>query len=248
MMRYFIYLSYKGTNYHGWQAQANARTVQGEVNQALSVLLGEKIETTGAGRTDAGVHASYFTAHFDSEQYALYAATHGAAQVVHKLNCILPHDICIRNIQPVAATAHARFDATQRTYKYYVNTKKNPFNTEFAAFMPFELDMAAMNDAVQLLFDCNDFTSFAKLHAPTKTNRCRITQAKWEATADGFVFIISADRFLRNMVRAIVGTLIDVGRGKINRDDMRHIIEQKNRCLAGDSVPAKGLWLTEINY
>jgi tRNA pseudouridine38-40 synthase len=136
----------------------------------------------------------------------------------------------------------------QRTYKYYISTKKNPFNTEFAAFMPFELDVAAMNEAAKVLFDYTDFTSFAKLHAQTKTNHCRIIQAKWEATADGWVFTISADRFLRNMVRAIVGTLVDVGRGKINCDDLRRIIEQKNRCVAGNSAPAKGLWLTDIQY
>ncbi|MDR1405928.1 MAG: tRNA pseudouridine(38-40) synthase TruA [Prevotellaceae bacterium] len=247
-MRYFIYLSYKGTRYHGWQIQANANTVQSEVNRALSVLLNEKIETTGAGRTDTGVHASCFVAHFDSGQYESYAAGSSAEYVVHKLNCLLPVDICVHAIQPVTAAAHARFDAVQRTYKYYVNTKKNPFHTEFAAFVPFELNVAAMNEAAQLLFDCTDFTSFAKLHAQTKTNCCRIAQAKWDATADGLVFTVSADRFLRNMVRAIVGTLIDVGRGKITCDDMRRIIEQKNRCTAGNSAPAHGLWLTDIQY
>ncbi|MDR0582610.1 MAG: tRNA pseudouridine(38-40) synthase TruA [Prevotellaceae bacterium] len=247
-MRYFIYLSYKGTNYHGWQMQANARTVQGEVNRALSLLLNEKIETTGAGRTDTGVHASYFVAHFDSGQYELYVAANGTAQTLYKLNCILPGDICIHDILHVEATAHARFDAVQRTYKYYISTEKNPFNTEFAAFFPFELNVAAMNDAAQLLFEYTDFTSFAKLHGQSKTNRCRIIQARWEATAGGLEFTISADRFLRNMVRAIVGTLIDVGRGKITRDDLRHIITRKNRCAAGSSVPAKGLWLTGIQY
>ncbi|MDR2802606.1 MAG: tRNA pseudouridine(38-40) synthase TruA [Prevotellaceae bacterium] len=247
-MRYFIYLSYKGTNYHGWQAQANARTVQGEVNRALSMLLNEKIETTGAGRTDTGVHASYFVAHFDSGQYELYATANGAAQAPYKLNCILPADICIHGIQPVDAAAHARFDAVQRTYKYYISTKKNPFNTEFAAFIPFELDVAAMNNAAQLLFDYTDFTSFAKLHGQSKTNCCRITQAHWEATAGGLEFTISADRFLRNMVRAIAGTLIDVGRGKMTCDGLRRIITQKDRCAAGNSAPAKGLWLTDIQY
>ena len=173
-MRYFIYLSYKGTNYHGWQAQANARTVQDEVNRALSLLLSEKIETTGAGRTDTGVHASYFVAHFDSGQYELYVATNGAAQALYKLNCILPGDVCIHDILPVEATAHARFDATLRTYKYYISMGKNPFNTEFAAFFPFELNVAAMNDAAQLLFEYTDFTSFSKLHGQSKTNHCRI--------------------------------------------------------------------------
>ncbi|MDR3133557.1 MAG: tRNA pseudouridine(38-40) synthase TruA [Prevotellaceae bacterium] len=247
-MRYFIYLAYKGTGYHGWQIQANARTVQGALDHALSVLLNEKIETTGAGRTDTGVHASYFTAHFDSEQYGLYTAAHSPAQAVNKLNAILPRDICIYDILPVDAAAHARFDAIQRTYKYYIRTKKNPFDTEFTAFFPFELDVAAMNDAAQLLFEYTDFTSFAKLHGQSKTNHCRITQARWEAADGRLEFTISADRFLRNMVRAIVGTLIDVGRGKITRDDMRRIIVQKDRCAAGPSVPAKGLWLTDIRY
>jgi tRNA pseudouridine38-40 synthase len=168
--------------------------------------------------------------------------------IVHKLNCILPDDICIADICPVAADAHARFDAVSRTYKYYVHTRKNPFNTEFSAYIPFALDREAMNRAAQLLFEYTDFTSFAKLHAQTKTNDCRITQAVWESTDSGLVFTISADRFLRNMVRAIVGTLIDVGRGKITCDDMRRIIEQKNRCEAGSSVPAKGLFLTAIEY
>ncbi|MDR0693958.1 MAG: tRNA pseudouridine(38-40) synthase TruA [Prevotellaceae bacterium] len=247
-MRYFIYLSYKGTNYHGWQVQTNARTVQGEVNRALSLLLDEKVETTGAGRTDTGVHASYFVAHFDSGQYELYVTANGTAQALYKLNCILPGDVCIHNILRVEATAHARFDAVQRTYKYYISTEKNPFNAEFAAFLPFDLDVAAMNDAAQILFEYTDFTSFAKLHGQSKTNHCRLIQARWEATAGTLEFTISADRFLRNMVRAIVGTLIDVGRGKINGDDLRRIITQKDRCAAGSSVPAKGLWLTDIQY
>ncbi|MDR3350996.1 MAG: tRNA pseudouridine(38-40) synthase TruA [Prevotellaceae bacterium] len=246
-MRYFIYLSYKGTNYHGWQLQANARSVQGEVNRALSVWLGEKIETTGAGRTDAGVHASYFTAHFDSERYETCNAQ-GTAYTVDKLNAILPNDICVLGIQPVDAAAHARFDAVQRTYKYYISTRKDPFNTEFAAFIPFVLDVSAMNDAAQALLEYTDFTSFAKLHGQSKTNHCRITEARWEAFDGGLVFTVSADRFLRNMVRAIVGTLIDVGRGKITCDGLRRIIAQKDRCAAGNSAPAKGLWLTDIQY
>jgi tRNA pseudouridine38-40 synthase len=252
-MRYFIDLSYKGTHYHGWQRQANARTVQSEVDRALSVLLHEKTETTGAGRTDTGVHARRFVAHFDSERLEVYdtdapSHDHRIAHIVRKLNGILPDDICIHAIRPVAATAHARFDALRRTYQYYVSTKKNPFNTEFAALIPFALDVVAMNEAAQMLFEYTDFTSFAKLHAQTKTNCCRVTHAEWSTTDDGYVFTITANRFLRNMVRAIVGTLIDVGRGKIGCDDMRRIIEQKNRCAAGNSVPAKGLWLTDINY
>ncbi len=168
--------------------------------------------------------------------------------IVHKLNGILPADICVYGIRPVAPDAHARFDAIERTYKYYVATRKNPFNTELSAYLPVALDMERMNEAARVLFDYTDFTSFAKLHGQAKTNNCRIVRAAWEATADGMVFTISADRFLRNMVRAIVGTMIDVGRGKLSVDDMRRIIERKNRCAAGASAPAKGLWLVEVRY
>jgi len=244
-MRYFIHLSYKGTNYHGWQSQTNAHSVQSELEHALSIILNEEIATTGAGRTDTGVHATNFFAHFDSQNYETIAQD---IDVVLKLNCILTTDICVYDIKLVADNAHARFDAKQRTYKYFVNTKKNPFNTEFSTYIPYALDMDAMNEAAQILFEYTDFMSFAKLHSQTKTNNCRIIYAKWEATSDGLVFTISADRFLRNMVRAIVGTLIDVGRGKITANDMRQIIEQKNRGKAGTSVPAKGLFLTEILY
>ncbi|MDR1681697.1 MAG: tRNA pseudouridine(38-40) synthase TruA [Prevotellaceae bacterium] len=244
-MRYFIHLSYKGTNYHGWQLQANARTVQGALNRALSLLLGEEIMTVGAGRTDAGVHAVRFTAHFDSNRYAGLSASR---DLVDKLNAMLPGDICIAAICPVADDAHARFDARSRTYKYYIHTRKNPFAAEFSTAIPCALDCEAMNRAAQLLLEYTDFTSFAKLHSQTKTNCCRITKAVWEPTADGLVFTISADRFLRNMVRAIVGTLIDVGRGKITCDGMRRIIEQKNRNKAGNSAPAKGLFLEAIEY
>lgn len=244
-MRYFINLSYKGTNYHGWQIQANAPTVQSVLNDALSILLGETILTTGAGRTDTGVHAARFTAHFDSLRLADFPENPG---VVHKLNGILPGDICVASVVPMPDDAHARFDAVGRTYKYYIHTHKSPFLTEVSTWIPFPLDRQAMNEAAQLLFQYTDFTSFAKLHTQTKTNLCRITQAVWEPTDSGLVFTISANRFLRNMVRAIVGALIDVGRGKIACDDMRRIIEQKNQFGVGYSVPAKGLFLTEITY
>jgi tRNA pseudouridine38-40 synthase len=219
--------------------------VQGEVNRALSIVLREAVETTGAGRTDTGVHASCYVAHFNSHSLQGLAPL---AEIAHKLNRILPEDICVHRLQEVAPEANARFDARERTYQYFVRTQKNPFNTAFSTFIPFALDLERMNAAARELFHHTDFTSFAKLHAQTKTNNCRITRAEWTPTGDGLVFTISADRFLRNMVRAIVGTLIDVGRGKLSVDDFRRIIEQKDRCKAGGSVPAQGLWLVDIKY
>jgi tRNA pseudouridine38-40 synthase len=244
-MRYFICLSYNGTHYHGWQAQENARTVQEEVNRALAVLLKEETQTVGAGRTDAGVHARNYIAHFDSESLA---ALSEQLNVVYKLNCILPDDICVHSIVPVHDAAHARFDATLRVYKYYIHRSPNPFVHEFSAYIPYNLDIAKMNEAAEKLFEYDDFTSFARLHSDNKTNICKISQATWEEDADNLVFTIAADRFLRNMVRAIVGTLLEVGRGKITVNDFAQIIERRERGAAGTSAPAKGLFLEEIRY
>lgn len=244
-MRYFICLSYNGTHYHGWQVQENARTVQEELNQALAVLLKEEIQTVGAGRTDAGVHARNYIAHFDSERLALLMK---GQNIVYKLNCILSGDICIHRIVPVHDTAHARFDARLRTYKYYVHHAPNPFTQEFSTYIPYNLDIIKMNEAAAKLYGYDDFTSFARLHSDNKTNNCKIAQAVWTETADGMIFTVSADRFLRNMVRAIVGTLLEVGRGKIGVDDFVRIIEQRERGAAGTSAPAKGLFLEEIQY
>jgi tRNA pseudouridine38-40 synthase len=244
-MRYFICLSYNGTRYHGWQVQENAPTIQAEINRVLRVLLGDPIVTVGAGRTDAGVHARRYVAHFDSEQLAHRT---GKMNVVYKLNCMLPTDICIHSIVPVHDTAHARFDAVERTYKYYMHTSPDPFLTEFSAYIPYVLNVEAMNEACEKLFNYKDFTSFAKLHSDNKTNLCTLTKAVWEAAADRLVFTISADRFLRNMVRAIVGTMLEVGRGKISVDDFVRIIEQKERGAAGISAPAKGLFLEQVKY
>jgi tRNA pseudouridine38-40 synthase len=243
-MRYFICLSYKGTRYHGWQVQDNAPAVQAELNRALSLLLGEPVVAVGAGRTDTGVHARRYVAHFDSKKDLLNDKT----DRIYRLNAILPPDVCIYDIIPVHDTAHARFDAVERTYKYYIHTVPDPFLLEFSVYIPYPLDIAAMNEAGRKLLDYSDFTSFAKLHGGNKTNLCKLTKAEWVRTDNGLVFTISANRFLRNMVRAIVGTLLDVGRGKTTVDDFVRIIEQKERRASGTSAPAKGLFLEQICY
>ena len=243
MKRYFVYLSYNGKNYCGWQTQPNGITVQQKLEESLSVLLREKISVVGAGRTDSGVHASYMVAHFDSE------AEIDRPFLCKKLNGILPNDIVISKIEEVIPDAHARFDAISRTYKYFVTAQKDPFGEAFTYRLPFSVDYDLMNVAARILFDYEDFTSFSKLHTDTKTNNCRILYAKWEQVNDTtWAFTIQADRFLRNMVRAIVGTLLEVGRGKITLEDFRAIIEEKNRNKAGTSVPAHALFLVDIVY
>lgn len=243
MHRYFIYLAYDGTNYHGWQIQPNGNSVQETLMRALSTFLRKEIEVVGAGRTDAGVHARLMIAHFDFEE-ALEVAT-----VTDKLNRLLPPDIAVYEVKEVKADAHARFDATYRTYKYYITTRKDPFNRglKWRIFQP--LDFEAMNRAASTLFDYTDFTSFSKLHTDAKTNNCRIMHAEW--TQEGeyeWVFTIQADRFLRNMVRAVVGTLVEVGRGKMDVEGFRRVIEQKDRCSAGSSVPGHALFLVDVGY
>ena len=241
-MRFFIYLSYDGTRYHGWQIQPNGISVQEVLNKALSTLLREPIEVTGAGRTDAGVNASLMVAHFDSQQ------TTDNGQLTYRLNKLLPYDIAIHKIVPVKPDAHARFSATSRTYHYYIITEKTPFEP-YAYRFPQALDFDKMNEAAQTLFDYTDFTSFSKLHTDVKTNNCRIMFARWEQVSPiKWQFTITADRFLRNMVRAIVGTLLDVGRGVLTIEQFREIIEKKDRCSAGTSVPGNALFLSDITY
>ena len=241
-MRYFIYLSYDGARYHGWQIQPNGISVQEVLNKALSTLLREPIEVTGAGRTDAGVNASLMVAHFDCQQ----ATDNG--QLTYRLNKLLPPDIVIHKIQQVKDDAHARFSATSRTYHYYIITEKSPFEP-YAYRFPQPLDFDKMNEAAQTLFDYIDFTSFSKLHTDVKTNNCRIITARWEQLSPiKWQFTITADRFLRNMVRAIVGTLLDVGRGVLTIEQFREIIEKKDRCSAGTSVPGNALFLADITY
>lgn len=243
MYRYFIYLAYDGTNYHGWQIQPNGASVQEMLMKALATFLRCPVEVVGAGRTDAGVHARLMIAHFDFER-PLDPAT-----VVDKLNRLLPPDIAVYQVRPVTPEAHARFDATSRTYKYYLTTRKDPFTRAYAwrVFQP--LDFERMNEAARTLFDYTDFTSFSKLHTDVKTNNCRIMQAYWEQVGEyEWVFTIQADRFLRNMVRAIVGTLVEVGRGKLTVEGFRKVIEEKNRCSAGSSVPGQALFLVGVTY
>jgi tRNA pseudouridine38-40 synthase len=243
MSRYFIQLSYDGTNYHGWQLQQNAHSVQAELNEKLSTLLGESINVVGCGRTDAGVHARDFYAHFNKELLPF-----SEKDLAYKLNRFLPEDIAIGRIFSVDDEMHARFSAVSRTYKYYISRKKSPFNSLFNYFFEGPLDVPAMQDACAFLFQYEDFTSFSKLHTQTATNICKISTAKWELVNDELIFSITADRFLRNMVRAIVGTLLEIGKGKLKPEDMQQIIEAKDRSRAGFSVPAKGLFLEQIEY
>jgi tRNA pseudouridine38-40 synthase len=242
--RYYIYISYKGTSYHGWQLQANSVTVQKILDNALSVVLGEDIKTTGAGRTDTGVHALFFCAHFDSLSPDLYEKNN----LVFRLNRFLPEDISVSEIRKVIPDANARYSAISRTYKYYISRTKDPFFNSSSWFLHGDIDIKAMNQASRILFLHSDFTSFSKLHSGSKTNICRILQAVWEEEDNRLVFTIKADRFLRNMVRAIVGTLIEIGFGKMNEDEFEKIILARDRCRAGTSAPARGLFLAEIEY
>jgi len=240
-----LQLSYDGSDFHGWQIQQNAYTVQAALNVALSAYLGENIETTGAGRTDTGVHASFFVAHFDCNCSDL---DENQAKHLYKLNSILPQSIVLKKIRKMHDNANARFDAISRTYCYYTHQAKNPFLQKYSVLLVGNIDVELMNEAAKKLFDYTDFTSFSKLHTDVKTNNCKISEAFWHACGNQLVFQITASRFLRNMVRAIVGTLLDVGRKRITIDDFCKIIEQKNRSCAGKSVAAKGLFLTDIKY
>ncbi|MGG7036609.1 MAG: tRNA pseudouridine(38-40) synthase TruA [Flavobacterium sp.] len=241
-MRYFIELAYNGTNYHGWQYQPHTSSVQETINKALSLLLRTELEIVGAGRTDTGVHAKQMYAHFDVD---FEIDSH---QLVHKLNSFLPKDIVIYNIIKVNDEAHARFDATKRTYEYHIHTFKNAFEHNGSWLYQTHLDLDKMNEACQILFKHTDFECFSKTNTDVRTFNCVIFEAHWKQDDSKIVFTISADRFLRNMVRAIVGTMINIGTGKISMDDFEKIIESKNRSKAGFSVPAHGLYLTKIEY
>jgi tRNA pseudouridine38-40 synthase len=245
MQRYFIKMAFNGANYHGWQIQENADTVQAEVENALSVLLAANIEVTGAGRTDTGVHAREFFAHFEVESPF---EKDFIDDLVYRMNSIVPSDISIIDIFPVKNDIHARFTALSRTYRYYICRAKDPFNNNYAWRIYGDMNVDDMNEAANTLFDYIDFTSFSKLHTDVKTNNCKIMHAMWTEENGFLIFTITADRFLRNMVRAITGTLVDVGKGKISILEFRNIIEAKNRGDAGYSVPAKGLFLEKIEY
>ena len=241
-MRYFIELSYKGTNYHGWQIQPDASSVQEEITKALATILQEKILLVGAGRTDAGVHASQMFAHVDTVKKL-------TDDYVHKLNAILPNDIVIKSIKEVSDDTHARFDAVSRTYEYRILLGRDPFLLDITwQLHQKNLQIEKMNEAANLLFEYEDFESFSKVKTDVNTFNCTIMKAVWTLEDKHLIFHIKANRFLRNMVRAIVGTLIEVGLGKKTVEDFRKIIESKKRSEAGLSVPAKGLFLTEVCY
>lgn len=243
-MRYFMQLAYRGLNYHGWQVQPGERTVQGDIEAALSTILRSPTPVTGAGRTDAGVNARMMIAHFDTSAPV-------ADDLPRRLNAILGPDIAIQKIWQVAPDAHARFDATERTYRYFVITEKDPFLCHMAWQAPKGIDFKAMNQAAHRLLGIKDFTSFSKLHTQVKTNICDLRHCAWhQSDADDRLWYleITADRFLRNMVRAVAGTLIDVGRGKLAPADIDSILACKNRCCAGTSMPAHPLFLWQIKY
>lgn len=241
-LRYFLELAYNGKNYFGWQVQPNQISVQEAIETRLSKILGQDISIVGAGRTDSGVHAKKMYAHFDYEGEL-------KKDLVKHLNSFLPKDIAIYNIHEMHPEAHARFDATSRSYNYFISPFKNPFTSESAWNFNRTLDLDKMNDAAQLLIKKGDFGSFAKLHTDVKTNICDVREAFWRETEDGqFIFQITADRFLRNMVRAIVGTLVEVGIGKITKEDLARIIQDQHRSSAGASAPAHGLYLVDVQY
>lgn len=243
MQRYFIYLSYDGTAYHGWQVQPNSISVQEEMQKALSTLLRQDIEIVGAGRTDAGVHARVMVAHFDFEQ-AL-----DVVQLAYKLNRILPKDISVSKVMAVSTDMHARFSAVKRTYHYYIHLHKDPFHRFYSCELHYELDFGLMNEAAAYLLECSDFAAFCKVHTDVKTTICKVTEARWIDDGGGcWHFVISADRFLRNMVRAVVGTLIDVGRHRLTLEQFKAVVEGKNRSNAGESMPGNALFLEDVKY
>lgn len=255
-MRYFLKLAYNGAPFHGWQRQPNAPSVQETLEDSLSKILRDEVQLTGAGRTDTGVNAREMYAHFDSKE-----EIEDKGRFLLSLNSLIGKDIAVYEIIPVKDEAHARFDALRRSYKYFISYRKNPFLRHLSWHIPSFLDIERMNQAADLLLENNDFTSFAKLHSDVKTNICHVTYARWLNVKDdiesrdfmgdldnGIVFTITADRFLRNMVRAIVGTLVDVGRGKLSVSDFQNIIDRKNRCAAGSSVPPYPLFLWSISY
>ena len=242
-MRYFIHLAYDGTRYHGWQIQPNGISVEGEIELRLSTLLRQPIDIVGAGRTDAGVHARHMVAHFDIEDGC------DTEQLCYRLNRMMPPDICIYKIEKVADDLHARFSATSRTYHYYISTKRNPFNRQYTWLCHYDLDFELMNQAAEILMEYKDFASFCKSHTDVKTTLCNIIEAKWIKDDEGcYYFRIKANRFLRNMVRAVVGTLVEIGRHRLSLDDFRNVIEGKKRTMAGESMPANALFLEKIEY
>lgn len=241
--RYFLQLAYKGTHYHGWQIQKNAISVQEVLNSKLSTILKHEINTTGVGRTDTGVHAKDFFVHFDTCELIV-----DKKNILYQLNCVLPEDIAVFDLVQVKNDAHARFDAISRSYEYVISREKDPFNIEYTYYYHAQLDIEKMNKAADYLKQVDDFSSFCKAGVQVKTMICDVREAYWEEVENKLVFHITADRFLRNMVRAIAGTLIEIGLGKISLEEFKTIIKEKKRSSAGYSVPAQGLFLTKIEY
>lgn len=243
MHRYFVSFAYDGTNYHGWQIQPNGNSVQEELQKALSTILREGIEVVGAGRTDAGVHARRMFAHFDLDREI------DCAQLAYKLNRLLPRDISVYEVHEVPEDMHARFSATLRTYHYYVHTRKNPFLRHYSCELHYDLDFEMMNEAASHLLSVSDFGAFCKAHADVKTTLCNVTEAIWVRDGDdSWHFRISANRFLRNMVRAVVGTLIEVGRHRMTLEQFDRVVASGNRSRAGESMPGNALFLEEVKY
>ena len=241
-MKYFLELSYNGKAYHGWQNQPNATSVQEVIENALTLLLKEKISIVGAGRTDAGVHASQMFAHFETDFHLI------SEDLVHKMNSLLPQDIALRNVFKVKSDAHARFDALSREYLYRISQEKNVFSFGDCYYVKQKLDVSKMNEAAQILLLYKDFQCFSKSNTDVKTYYCKIMRAEWKMINQELHFTIKADRFLRNMVRAIVGTLVKIGLGKIEVNTMHHILKSKDRAEAGFSAPAHALYLQHIEY
>ena len=245
-MRYFIKFSYLGTDFHGSQRQPNGNTVQETMEKALAMIFREEVPLTFAGRTDAGVHAREMYAHMDIGDESM---SREGKRLVFRLNGILPDSIAIYDILPVKDEAHARFDATRRMYEYHIVDHKDPFLHTLATRVRPGLDFDAMNEAAKYLIGRQDFASFCRSNTDVKTTICDLTRAEWKVLDNGHaVFTIAADRFLRNMVRAVVGTLFEVGRGKMTKEQFAEVITQHNRCAAGDSAPAEGLYLTKVDY
>lgn len=241
MPRYFLEVSYKGTEYSGFQKQANANTIQAEIEKAFAIFQRDDVELTGSSRTDAGVHALQNFFHFD---YA--GIIH--PQFVYKMNSILPEDIAVKNIQPVGDKAHCRFDAVSRTYKYCIHQSKNPFLRDRAYYFPYTLDQDMLNKAAGILTEYQDFTSFSKRNTQVKTFQCIIEQSEWIKQEDQLIYFVKANRFLRGMVRGLTGTMLQVGRHKLSLDELRHIVTSRDCSKADFSVPAKGLFLVKVEY
>ena len=242
-MRYFIWFNYDGTNYHGWQLQPNGNTVQAELQRGLSLLLREEIAVTGAGRTDTGVHARQMAAHFDTD------VAFDTAELTRKMNGVLPQDISVSRVEQVSLEMHARFSAKARTYRYFIHTRKNPFLRYFSLELHYQLDFDLMNEAGRILMEYEDFGAFCKAGSDVKTTLCHVTHAQWHQISESeWYFEITANRFLRNMVRAVVGTLIEVGRHRITIDEFDNIVAGKQRAAAGESMPGNALFLWDVAY